>query len=521
MTVKETVFFREVTLRICGSLEVERALWQSLLYIRDFIPADSMTLSTYDLERGISKTIAMATVKEGLLRQSETYQKQSARTLIEKWYRNPEKGFHVRAIESIKKDELTGPVAETLKAPDVPALQMRLKLEKEMLGTLVVTNLSGEKYTQSHARLLTLVNEPFAIALSNYLMYREVLRLKDLLADDNQYLRDELRRIGGEEIVGADFGLKGVMELVRQVAPLNSPVLLLGETGTGKELIANAIHNSSPRLGGPFIIVNCGAIPDTLMDSELFGHEKGAFTGALSQKRGRFERAHGGTIFLDEIGELQPSAQVRLLRILQEKEIERIGGNKSIKVDIRVIAATHRNLEDMLIKGTFRDDLYFRLKVFPIAIPPLRVRTADIPALVHYFIQKKSLEMKLDRTPSLAPKAIESLMSYHWPGNVRELENTIERALILNKEGPLKFEDQNVTPYRAARSDQDFEDDKSIELDAVISNHITRVLKMTGGRVHGNSGAAIMLNINPSTLRKKMKKLEIPFGRKWKKNSEN
>ncbi|MCP4692228.1 MAG: sigma-54-dependent Fis family transcriptional regulator, partial [Desulfobacterales bacterium] len=194
-------------------------------------------------------------------------------------------------------------------------------------------------------------------------------------------------------------GLKGVMELVRQVAPLKSPVLLTGETGTGKEVIAGGIHNASRRGDAPFIKVNCGAIPSALMDSELFGHEKGAFTGAISRKRGRFERSHGGTIFLDEIGELPLEAQVRLLRVLQEKEIERVGGSGPIKVDIRVIAATHRDLEAMVQKGEFREDLYFRLKVFPISIPPLRDRMDDIPTLAQYFMQKKSHEMGLGGIP--------------------------------------------------------------------------------------------------------------------------
>ncbi len=243
-------------------------------------------------------------------------------------------------------------------------------------------------------QLIGTINEPFAVALTNSLRYRELQKLRDLLADDNRYLQDELRRMVGEDVIGADFGLKSVMDLVRQVAPLDSPVLLLGETGSGKEVIANAIHKASLRRQAPFIKVNCGAIPPTLMDSELFGHEKGAFTGALSQKRGRIERANTGTLFLDEIGELSLEAQVRLLRVLQEKEIERVGGSGPIAVDIRIIAATHRNLEKMMRIGAFREDLYFRLRVFPIAIPPLRSRMMDLPALVQYFIQKKTREMK-------------------------------------------------------------------------------------------------------------------------------
>ena len=243
-------------------------------------------------------------------------------------------------------------------------------------------------------------------------------------------------------MIGADFGLKRVMEMVQQVAALDSPVMLRGETGTGKEVIASVIHNLSSRRKGPFITVNCGAIPDSLMDSELFGHEKGAFTGALERTRGRFERAHGGTIFLDEIGELSPSAQMRLLRVLQDKKIERVGGSDSIDLDIRVIAATHRNLESLIQEGQFREDLYFRLQVFPIIIPPLRHRTMDIPALVKHVLTKKTRAMGFSKIPELWPGVLERLSGYHWPGNVRELENMVERALILNRRGPIALEER-------------------------------------------------------------------------------
>ncbi len=241
-----------------------------------------------------------------------------------------------------------------------------------------------------------------------------MLKLKDLLADDNRYLHGELRRLSGDEIVGANFGLKDVMHKVQQVATLDSPVLLLGETGTGKDVIANAIHYSSSRSDGPFVSINCGAIPDTLIDSELFGHEKGAFTGALSQKRGRFERAEKGTIFLDEIGELPLQAQVRLLKVLQSKEIERVGGVKIITLDIRIIAATNRNLEEIIKLHQFREDLWFRLNVFPIWIPPLRERRSDIPALLQHFISMKAKELKLPAIPTLSHASIDPLLKSPW-----------------------------------------------------------------------------------------------------------
>jgi transcriptional regulator with GAF, ATPase, and Fis domain len=362
------------------------------------------------------------------------------------------------------------------------------------------------------------LNEPFAVAVSNTLQHQEILRLKDLLADDNRYLQRELLRLSGDEIVGAEFGLKGVMELVRRVASLSSPVLLLGETGAGKDVVANAIHYSSPRKDGPFVKVNCGAIPESLLDSELFGHEKGAFTGALFQRRGRFERANHGTIFLDEIAELPPQAQVRMLRVLQYKEIERVGGTTTISLDVRLIAATNRNLEEMMRAREFREDLWFRLNVFPIRIPPLRERKADIPALVHFFVQRKSRELRLASPPSLARDVIDRLMNYPWPGNVRELENVLERALILSKGDVLTFDDPIREPPEGNAFHEHREEDQPLNLDEAMARHIRRVLKMTNGKVHGRGGAAELLGINPSTLRNRMNQLGIPYGRKSRKS---
>jgi transcriptional regulator with GAF, ATPase, and Fis domain len=382
-------------------------------------------------------------------------------------------------------------------------------------GGLLLATEGDRKFTQQHADLLFLLREPFAIAMSNALKHQEAIQLKDLLADDNRYLHGELRRLSGDEIVGANFGLRDVMHMVEQVAPLDSPVLLLGETGVGKDVIANTIHYSSSRSNGPFVSVNCGAIPDTLIDSELFGHEKGAFTGALAQKRGRFERADKGTIFLDEIGELPPQAQVRLLKVLQSKEIERVGGVKIIRLDIRIIAATNRNLEEMVKLHKFREDLWFRLNVFPIWIPPLRERKVDIPALMQHFISLKAKELKLPAIPTLSSGAIDPLMEYHWPGNVRELENVIERALILNPTGPLTFEHLNLGQSKKTL-DLQGQTEETDNLDEIITRHIRRVLYKTRGKVHGRDGAAAVLGINPSTLRNRMKKLGIDYGRRSK-----
>jgi len=393
---------------------------------------------------------------------------------------------------------------------------LMLRSEDKMVGTVGLHSDGEPKFVESHLELIELLKGPMKIAMSNSLKHREVLKLRDLLADDNRYLHRELRQLsGGDTIIGADFGLRDIMQMVRQVAVLDSPVLLLGETGAGKDVVANAIHYSSTRRDAPFITVNCGAIPETLIDSELFGHEKGAFTGALSQKRGRFERADKGTIFLDEIGELPPQAQVRLLKVLQSKEIERVGGTRIIPLDIRIIAATNRDLEAMVKANQFREDLWFRLNVFPIWIPPLRERKSDIPALVQHFIDLKTGELKLPSIPTLAPGAIDRLMEYHWPGNVRELQDVVERALILNPNGPLVFDHPNlISPIQGSIiSEQDREPAK---LDEVVSQHIQRVLAIVDGKVHGPGGAAELLGVNPSTLRNRMNKLGIKYGQQSK-----
>jgi transcriptional regulator with GAF, ATPase, and Fis domain len=304
------------------------------------------------------------------------------------------------------------------------------------------------------------------------------------------------------------------MAAVHQVAHLKNTVLLLGETGVGKEVVAGAIHRLSPRRSEPFIKVNCGAIPEPLIDSELFGHEKGAFTGAVAQARGRFERANRGTIFLDEIGELPPWAQVRLLRVLQTGEIERVGGSPPIRLDIRVIAATHRDLQAMVRQGAFREDLLFRVNAFPIPIPPLRRRREDIPLLVAHFIRKKSRELGIHFPPQPSPQALARLAEQPWPGNVRELENVVERALIQHRRGPLAFPAGDPLQPGSAGLEEPAGTEAMAPLEAVLAAHIARALSRTGGRINGPRGAAALLGIHPNTLRHRMTRLGIPYGRR-------
>jgi transcriptional regulator with GAF, ATPase, and Fis domain len=292
------------------------------------------------------------------------------------------------------------------------------------------------------------------------------------------------------------------------VASKDSTVLISGQTGVGKEVIARAIHQLSPRKKGPFVKVNCGAIPENLVDSELFGHEKGAFTGAVALKRGRFELAHTGTVLLDEIGELPLQAQVRLLHILQHKEVERVGGTKFIPVDIRIIAATHRDLKTMVYSGQFRQDLWYRLNIFPIHIPALKERKEDISALVRHIVDTKCQKLGFKESPRVSKQCLESLTAYDWPGNIRELENMIERELIKNNGQIYSFIDGNENQtYNPKESSSN----KLESLDQAMFNHIQKALKYTQGKIHGPNGAAELLEIHPNTLRHRMKKLGISF----------
>ena len=332
----------------------------------------------------------------------------------------------------------------------------------------------------------------------------EILELKTRIESENLYLREELRSIQEyKEIVGRSPALKQALALLEVVAPTNTSVLLLGETGTGKELFAHALHDQSPRKHSPFVTVNCAAIPASLLESELFGHEKGAFTGAIATKVGRFELADGGTLFLDEVGDLEMDLQAKLLRVLQDHEVTRVGATRSRKVDVRIVAATNRDLGQVMSEGKFRQDLYYRLGVFTIRIPALRERLEDIPLLVWSFIQRRQagLGRSVERIPR---RAMEALSSYGWPGNVRELENVIERALILSPGKTLKLDEAFVEGQGAARPAR-----KTRRLEDLERDHIRAVLEQCRWSINGKGNAAEALGLNPNTLRSRMKKLGI------------
>jgi transcriptional regulator with GAF, ATPase, and Fis domain len=387
-------------------------------------------------------------------------------------------------------------------------------------GLFLAGSSSGHRFSRQHCVMLAAIQEPLAVALDNDARLHELQAFRQAAEADRQSL---LRRLGrtdvGDTIVGEQSGLALVMQRVDLVCHSEVPVLIMGETGTGKELVARAIHNRSDRRSGPFIRVNCGAIPRELIDSQLFGHERGSFTGASEMRQGWFERADTGTLFLDEIGELPLDAQVRFLRVLQDGVVERVGGTKSIRVNVRVVAATHRDLADMVRKSAFREDLWYRIAVFPILLPPLRDRVEDIPELARHFAERAAIRFGL---PPIVPNDddIKLLQKYNWPGNIRELGAVIDRAAILGDGETLALA-AALGPTMPGRTDsasldtaaQAFrlESGRIAPLNIAMRAHIEATLKATHGRVEGQRGAARVLQINPHTLRARMRKLKIDW----------
>nr|WP_321471803.1 sigma 54-interacting transcriptional regulator [uncultured Paludibaculum sp.] len=371
-------------------------------------------------------------------------------------------------------------------------------------GVLDLARRSGEPFANDEVDLLVQVARQIAIATENAVAYRELSELKDKLATEKLYLEDEIRfdqNIGS--MIGEGPAFQAILSCIQVVAPTDATVLIEGETGTGKELVARALHDLSGRSKRSFIKVNCAAIPATLLESELFGHEKGSFTGAFAQKIGRFELAHQGTLFLDEVGEIPLELQSKLLRAIQEQELERLGGNRTIKVDVRFVAATNRGLKKMVEEGKFRSDLYYRLHVFPLTVPPLRERREDIPLLIRYFTQKYATRMNrpIDSIPS---STIEALTNYDWPGNIRELQNVIERSVILSPGRVLVVALPEIAKTTGTAAPRAGRRNDTIERDRIL-----RALTECRGKVSGTDGAAALLGIRRTTLQSRMKKLGI------------
>lgn len=489
--------------------------------VRRAVPADVVLVRHYTPDESLIETVAVGTTSDVPVPRNARHDcSGSEAAMVAEWLRNGSiacgPGSHrPPLLRALVPDDLRGRV---MAAP--------LSNEGRPIGMLVIGSSSVGEWTASELASMESFREPFAAALANHWRFQEATRMRTAAEADYRALLSKLKRQEiVEEIVGAESTLSGVMEQVAQVAPTNAPVLILGETGTGKEVIARAIHARSARHGGPIIRVNCGAIPPELIDSELFGHEKGSFTGAVSDRPGWFERADGGTLFLDEIGDLSLAAQVRLLRVLQDGSYERVGGRRTRTADVRLIAATHRDMEQLVTGGQFREDLWYRISVFPIYLPPLRARQADFPILVRHFATNAGL--RLGGSP-IEPSAMDmrNLAAYPWPGNVRELSAVIERAAILGGGQRLDIAGamgtkMNAIRERAGESMPSGPEGPTVTLttgaapgtgltlDNAMSRHIEEALRRTAGRVEGPFGAAKLLGLHPNTLRGRMKRLGI------------
>ncbi len=391
-----------------------------------------------------------------------------------------------------------------------------LVFENELLGTLDIAHPPREGLLACCFEVARQVAHLVAIALHNSLMVEEIQRLNRLLGKENALLKEEIRQFKRDaRYIAESPAMKQVVERIRLVAPSTTTVLIRGETGTGKEGLARMVHEFSPRFNAAFVPVNLGSIPEGLIESELFGHEKGAFTGANRRRSGRFEQADGGTIFLDEVGDAPPSVQVRLLRVLQERVVERVGGAEPVGVDVRVVAATNRNLEEMVARGTFRADLYYRLAVFPVELPPLRERVEEIRPLATHFLARHAALMHR-RPPRVGEEVWRALEAHDWPGNVRELENFVQRALILSPGPDLALPDLPAGASRPSASDAAKAPTAPGRFDDEVKLLIERALEHASGRVYGPNGAAAMLGLRPTTLQGKMKKYGIAAGARAK-----
>ena len=499
-------FFRTAVQKATASLNPDKAIPEFFQYIRSIMPLDAMTLILYDHGLVALRISSMRTENVSLQPDKIIPLSEKAQT----FYQWPF-GKNVIRLKRLQKSNLDERVLDYLKEyvgeSIGSAILLRLFYNKQTVG-ICGFYATKDRYTQEHEDLLGMLSQIMGMVSQNSIRHYDQLRQLESLTEENHFLYQEFKKITGGKIIGADSGLREIMHSANLVSQVDTPVLIMGETGVGKELIADAIQQGSDRSNLPYIKVNCGAIPASLIDSELFGYEEGAFTGAKRLQKGRFERAHTGTVFLDEVAELPLEAQVRLLRVVQNMEIERIGGKATIPVDIRIIAATHRDISSMVKEGGFREDLYFRLNVFPLTVPPLRHRLEDIPKLLNHFVEKLSQRMKLKKVPKLKPGIMTPLLDYDWPGNIRELENLVERAIIINPEGPLAVDIPLPSANECSPSD---ENEKIKHLDEIIRLHLIRALEYTGGKISGLSGAAMLLDIHPNTLRARMDKLGINY----------
>ena len=497
----------DVTNRVVTKLELRDLLQEISASIRQVMQCDSVAVALPDPETGKVHRYAMDFPSNQRIGESE-----GIREFAQQVFRTGRSVF-------LNKEELAAN-SDAIAVGFTSFCLLPLICRERVLGVLTLGSARENAFTQDDLGFLAQIANQIALAVENAFAYGEISQLKDRLARENVYLESEIRsELHFEDIVGNSEPLRRVLREIETVAPADSTVLICGETGTGKELIARALHNLSSRKSNAFVKLNCAAIPTGLLESELFGHEKGAFTGAITQRVGRFELAHRGTIFLDEIGEVPLELQPKLLRVLQEREFERLGSTRTLRSDARLIAATNRDLKAMVEDQKFRSDLYYRLNVFPIRVPALRERKEDIPLLVRHFVQQFSRRNNrvIDTIPS---ETMEALIRYHWPGNIRELQNVIERAVIISK-GPvlnvslaeLKSDISSKTSPANTKVSSAHHESLQEALDETERTQILRALEEANGVVSGPNGAAARLGIKRTTLHLRMQKLGIHVSR--------
>jgi formate hydrogenlyase transcriptional activator len=497
----EEAVMLQMSAALLENMDVGKLLEAFSASIAEVIPHDAATLGMFDEKRNAMMVQFLGRDEKGLRRtilrlpvvgspSGTAYRSREAVILK----RLPEEDFGEEAVRHLSGIGMRS------------GLWVPLVYRSEPIGALAVASRMEGAFGAREAEVLAEFADQMAMAVNNAEAFRQVAELRDRLNQEKQYLEDEINlEHQFEDIVGESAGLKRVLSQIETVAPTDATVLIQGETGTGKELLARAIHRLSRRSERTFIKLNCAAIPAALLESELFGHEKGAFTGAIARKMGRLELAHEGTLFLDEVGEMPLELQPKLLRALQEREIERLGGTRSIAVNVRLIAATNRDLAKMVEEKTFRADLYYRLKVFPISAPPLRERKSDIPVLVRHFVAAHSRRM--GKTIETIPDAtMDALVEWKWPGNIRELENLLERAVILTR-GPVLY--VPLAELESPLEDDEPEGEETVTLHSAEREHILKVLRECKGIIGGAGGAAERLGLKRTTLNSKMKKLNI------------
>jgi transcriptional regulator with GAF, ATPase, and Fis domain len=513
----------EVWREACRHTELSESLDRSAAILRRRLPLDAIWIRRIDVAAGELETAAMA--RSGGAESPAPGRIDLAPRDLERLLAWCRRGQVAHLPVARIQDRLPGLLAP---GQEGDVLAGPLAGEDGPLGIVTLLARPPRAFRQEHAELLAALLEPFAVALENDRRLREMKTLREAAEADRLSLLARLgRKELAETIVGIEGGLRPVMDRVERVARLDVPVLILGETGSGKEVVARAIHTRSRRASAPFHRVNCGAVPAGLIDSELFGHERGSFTGAVTDRKGWFERADGGTLFLDEIGELPLEAQVRLLRVIQDGTLERVGGQRPIPVDVRIVAATHRDLHAMISEQRFREDLWYRIAVFPIHLAPVRDRVEDIPALATHFALRAATRFG---TPPLVPTSddLDLLIRYPWPGNVREVAAVMERAVILSDghrlevaralgplPPPLSSAPEATAPVAAAASAPiaSAAAEPALRLDTAMAGHIEAALVRTHGRIEGEHGAALLLGINPHTLRARMRKLGVDWRR--------